>query len=307
METLSLLTTMVHISVLLGLASLAAAHELHGFTARKGAQANLLLPGANSAAVSISTICSSFEDVCDNSCIPSGATCCFTGLGEFCDAGDYCSGTHGCCPDGETCSGEPTGCSTGKELCGDSCMPTGSVCCDDGESYCDSGETCTSDGYCEFGSDGDGGSGDCYSYQDVCDGYCIPADSVCCGDGYYCDEGETCASDGTCSVSGGGDDDDEDDEPQYTLGSPSSTADSPFTVPTYSDPFEDDDDETQEEESTLCKRKGGKGGGGGGGDFGGGGGGGGGGGDEDVCASDASGNTMPAVLAGLAALLPFAL
>lgn len=315
---------MVHISFLIGLAGLAAGRELLGLTAHKGSQANLLLPGANSAAFSVSASCSSFEETCDGYCVPSGSICCSDGDGSYCDAGDYCQ-ANGCCPEGETCSGDPTGCNAGKELCGDYCIPTGSVCCDDAGAYCDSGDTCTSDGYCEPGSDGGedetlGGSGNCYSFQDECDGYCIPADSVCCGDGYYCDAGETCESDGTCTVSLGGsdDEDDEDDEPQYTLGSPTPTTASSYSLPTFDDSIGDDDtdgddtvddDEAQdddEEGSSLCKRKGGKGGDGG---SIGGGGGGGGGGDDDECggADAANGVTVPVVLAGIAAVLPFAL
>ncbi|KFH46543.1 hypothetical protein ACRE_026620 [Hapsidospora chrysogenum ATCC 11550] len=296
-------------TLLLALAAcLGAAHETIGRSGLKGSQANLLLPGGNSAALRLRATCDVGEADCDGFCIPEGEVCCGDGDGSSCSAGKYCT-LEGCCPKGEFCTGSPTGCDDGKELCGKYCIPDGSVCCEEANTYCEKGESCTSDGFCETGSggssddddddlDGTSGSGTCLSSQEECDGYCMPAGSVCCGDGYYCYEGETCTDDGKCdsgsessstnatedtaeSSETDSADDDNDDEPTET--------DSSSSEP------------TSESGSTLCRRKGGKSG------------------SVDVdsdeddgCADGAedddddaaAGLAVPAVLAGLMAMVP---
>ncbi|KAH8659754.1 hypothetical protein BGZ61DRAFT_465070 [Ilyonectria robusta] len=124
--------------------------SLTGFSGRKGGQQSDFA-GIDNKPLSLSVSCSSLETECDGYCIPSTGECCSYGDGSYCETGDYCT-SGGCCEDGEICTGEATGCDEGKELCGDYCIPEGSVCCTDG-SYCDSGETCTSDGFCTTGGD----------------------------------------------------------------------------------------------------------------------------------------------------------
>lgn len=291
---------MVHISILLGLASLSSAGELLGFNAHKGLQANLLFPGTNSAAFSIRAVCSSSEKVCDDECIPSESYCCFDGDAHFCDKGTYCD-NGGCCKDGDICIDDTAGCREGRELCGDRCMPTSSTCCDESKGvFCDTDQICTSDGACEYETDGakpgsGGGNGLCNSPQVECDGYCMPEDAVCCGDGggnggYYCDNGEMCNDDFSCSPDDGSGDNEA-----------SSSPDPPYSMPTVQvGGGNGDDEQTEEEEedeSLLCKRQrkggGGSGGGSGGGD------------GDDECA--ASGMAVPVILAGMVAALPFAL
>lgn len=284
---------------LLAMAGLGAA----SFTNRnslKGAQANLLLPGANSNAISMSLACSSFETECDGYCIPSDGVCCGDGDGAYCDTGYTCY-TEGCCEDGETCDGPATGCNDGKELCGEYCVPEGSVCCEGSGSYCDSGETCTSDGFCETGSSSTDDSdtdtdsettGECYSFQEECDGYCMPTGSVCCGDGYYCDAGETCGSGMLCETG------DSSDASETTEESdPSETSDSGITLPSLDlgDDNDDTSDDTSDDTVSLCARR--KGGGGGDVDVDAGG--------DDSC--DGAGVVgIPVLLAGLVAVMVLA-
>lgn len=261
---------MLRSTIILALAGLSAA-KLSRRNAHKGGQANLLLPGANSQALSVSLLCSSFEDECDIACVPSGSACCFVGDGSYCDPGKTCE-SNGCCDEGEDCGGEVSDCDDGLHICGDYCMPEDAVCCDRG-TYCDAGETCTSDGFCETGgsssddSDSTSDGDTCYSFQEECDGYCMPTGSVCCGGGHYCSIGETCGDNGQCNYGVFGDDDDADDD------------------------------------STLCKRR--KGGGGsGGGDSGDGGDGGGDGDAGGFCCNCSGSNTIsaPLLLAGVAVL-----
>lgn len=257
---------MLRSGVILALAGLGAATSFTNRNTLKGGQANLLLPGANSLALATSSTCSSFEEECDGYCIPSGTVCCGDGDGAYCDSGYYCQ-TDGCCEDGELCTGPPTGCNDGKELCGEYCVPEGSVCCEDSGSYCDSGETCTSDGFCEIGdstdSNDESGSSGCTSDQDDCDGYCIPSGAVCCGDGYYCDAGETCGSGLTCDSGSSSDDSSSDDS------TPSETTDIDISLPTLDLSGDDSSDDSSsdpeptsdssEDSPNLCARR--KGGG----------------------------------------------
>lgn len=251
---------------LLAVAALGAAAS-KGRNGLKGAQANLLLPGANSNLLSISLACSTFETECDGFCIPSGSVCCGDGDGAYCDDGYTCY-SEGCCEDGETCSGPPTGCTGGRELCGGYCIPAGSVCCEDSATYCDAGQTCTSTGDCELGSsnsDDDSTGSGCTSSQDECDGYCIPSGSVCCGDGYYCDAGETCTSGLQCDSSGSSDSSGSDttslsedtSQPSETAEDSTSSTTTGLTIPSLdlgTDTSEDSGDDTV---SLCARRKGG--------------------------------------------------
>ncbi|KAH7147058.1 hypothetical protein B0J13DRAFT_675016 [Dactylonectria estremocensis] len=140
---------MTRFILILALAGLSMG-SLTGFSGRKGGQQSNFA-GINNKPLSLRASCSSLETECDGACIPSTGECCSYGDGSYCETGNYCT-SGGCCEDGEICTGEATGCDEGKELCGNYCIPEGSVCCTDG-SYCDSGETCTSDGFCTTGSD----------------------------------------------------------------------------------------------------------------------------------------------------------
>ena len=138
---------------------------------------------------------SNYPEVCDDSCMPAGSVCCHDGNGDFCPAAEVCNSV-GCCPIGETCSGgggtetvgggglgeptptpqpttssaEPTPTSGSgsdgtcpadyPEVCDDSCMPAGSVCCHDGNGdFCPAGEVCNSVGCCPIGETCSGGGG----------------------------------------------------------------------------------------------------------------------------------------------------
>ncbi|KAH6974806.1 hypothetical protein EDB80DRAFT_741688 [Ilyonectria destructans] len=124
--------------------------SLTGFSGRKGGL-QIHFAGIDNKPLSLRASCSSIETECDGECIPSTGECCSYGDGSYCETGNYCT-SGGCCEDGEICTGEATGCNDGRELCGDYCIPEGSVCCTDG-SYCDSGQTCTTDGFCTTDSD----------------------------------------------------------------------------------------------------------------------------------------------------------
>ncbi|KAH7141834.1 hypothetical protein EDB81DRAFT_797621 [Dactylonectria macrodidyma] len=140
---------MTRLILILALAGLSMGN-LTGFSGRKGElQSNIA--GINNKPLSLRASCSSLETECDATCIPSTGECCSYGDGSYCETGNYCT-NGGCCEDGEICTGEVTGCNEGTELCGNYCIPEGSVCCSDGY-YCDSGDTCTSDGLCSTGSD----------------------------------------------------------------------------------------------------------------------------------------------------------
>ncbi|KAL6866307.1 hypothetical protein ACO1O0_002414 [Amphichorda felina] len=109
----------------------------------------------------------------------------------------------------------------------------------------------------------------CSSILDECGSGCMDNDGECCDDilGEYCPDGEYCVTGGCCEdgeICYGISDDDEDDDNDYD--------------------YDDDDDG---DSSTLCRRKG-RGGGGGG---------------DDEC-DDAPGVHIPALLIGLAALVP---
>lgn len=106
----------------------------------------------------------------------------------------------------------------------------------------------------------------CSSTLDECGDGCLPEGGSYCDDalGEYCEEGDYCTMGGCC----------ENGEVCYGDGG-------------------DDDDDDGDGSSILCRRKGRGGGGGSGG---------GGGGDDDEC--DAAGIHIPALLIGVAALLP---
>lgn len=92
------------------------------------------------------------------------------------------------------------------------CIPTGTECCGDGNgAYCDIGYYCTPEACCLDGEECSGPPTDCLDGRELCDGYCIPEGSDCCGGGYYCDPGTTCNSDGTCDGGSSSDDTSDDD------------------------------------------------------------------------------------------------
>lgn len=203
---------MVSSTLIFALAGMAAASSQKlGMKTQKSPAAHTVIQGIslyNPLALRQSG-CDFAETECDGGCIPLLGECCESGDGGWCDIGTYCSG-GGCCDIGEICSGPPSGCDDDQDLCGDYCIPGGSVCCFDGEGFCDPGETCTTDGLCETGGSGGGGGGgsgsSCDDDEVECDDGCMPTDSVCCFNGYYCAEGETCAEPGFCDLdsSGGG-------------------------------------------------------------------------------------------------------
>lgn len=57
--------------------------------------------------------------ICADVCIPSDAMCCDVTVGIYCDAGDVCTTTDTCCPEGKSCSGvTDNDCDDGMTQCG---------------------------------------------------------------------------------------------------------------------------------------------------------------------------------------------
>lgn len=147
------------------------------------------------------------------------------------------------------------------------CMPAGSFCCGEGY-YCDI-DSCYTDGilyYCDTPVDDDDDfvTDECFSDEEVCDGYCMPEGSLCCGDGYYCDPSDECISDGLfwyCDSSGSDPFPSDDPSPTQTS-SPTSVVDPDFddcgedgddgpqTYPSPTSTGDDDDDDDETSTST---------------------------------------------------------
>jgi hypothetical protein len=158
-------------------------------------------------------------------------------------------------------------CLSSEVVCDGYCMPADAFCCGEGY-YCDT-DSCYTDGilwYCDTPVDDDDDfvSDDCFSDEEVCDGYCMPEGSLCCGDGYYCDPSDECISDGLfwyCDSSGSDPFPSDDPSPTQTS-SPTSVVDPDFddcgedgddgpqTYPSPTSTGDDDDDDDDDETST---------------------------------------------------------